>query len=68
MSKPLGMTAAFQIVRPTRTEDKIWDAVEEAIAAGWTPQQFVSEARESWRTALQDRVKDADKEFERMTR
>lgn len=63
MSKPFGMTADFRIVRPSRVEDKIWEAVEEAFCAGWTPQQFISEARQSWDQANRDKAKEDDKLF-----
>ena len=55
--KPLGMTAGFTIVHPNRTQDRIWDTVEEAINAGWTVEQFRAEAAECWVEALRQRAK-----------
>jgi hypothetical protein len=46
--KPLGISSAMRVVMPSKAEDKIWDAVEEAIEAGWTPQRFKNEVANAW--------------------
>ncbi len=63
MSKPYGLTADFRIIRPTRIEDKVWDAVEEAVNAGWTPRQMMQEVRECWAESLKQKAQDDDKDF-----
>jgi hypothetical protein len=68
MSKPMGMTAGFQIIRPTRTEDKVWDAVEEAISENWTPERFIREAQQAWESALKEQIRYANKDFDRLGR
>lgn len=37
-------------------EDNIFEAVEESIKAGWSPEKFVNEAKDAWSEAL-DRIK-----------
>ena len=66
--KPLGLNMGFgkdglalSVTRPTRVEDAVWEAVEEAIAAGWTPERFRNEAADAWRERLQEEAKDAAK-------
>ena len=52
--KPLGMRLTLQdgiglrVVHPTHAEDKVWEAVEAAIEAGWTPERFKREAASAW--------------------
>ena len=61
MSKPYGLTATFQVIRPTRAEDKIYEAVQEAIASNMTPTDFIREARKSWAHELREQARfDAD--------
>jgi hypothetical protein len=59
--KPLGLTTSFQVVTPTRGEDAVWRAVEEAIDAGMTPERFKAEAAEAWVHFLRERAKDAER-------
>ena len=59
MSKPLGLTPAFHVTMPSKTEDRIWDAVEEAIEAGWTPVRFKHEVAAAWEAILKKAAKDA---------
>jgi hypothetical protein len=66
--KPTGLTADFRIVKSSRTEDLIWDAVEEAVHAGWDPTRFVREARQAWANTLADDAEAANKEFDRLSR
>lgn len=66
MSKPLGLTMFMQPVIPSKVEDRIWDAVQEAIASDWTPKRFVSEAQDAWAEALRNLAKEANEEFNRL--
>jgi ABC-type glycerol-3-phosphate transport system substrate-binding protein len=61
--KPLGMTADFRIVRPSRVEDLIWEAIREAVTANWTPTQAIQEMWQSWEQALRDDAKSVGAEF-----
>jgi len=65
--KPLGIAfrpdASLLVLKPSRVEDKVWEAVEEAISAGWTPRQFVAEAADAWSQGLRDAAKDRSREF-----
>lgn len=55
----LGLNGSMRVVMPTRVEDKVWDAVREAIDAGWTPQQFRYEIADAWEEHLRDDAKAA---------
>ncbi len=55
MPKPLGI--------PNSTIDAIWEAVEDAINSGMTPQQFKREIAEAWSTTLRHNAKYAEKEL-----
>jgi ABC-type glycerol-3-phosphate transport system substrate-binding protein len=57
MAKPYGMTPTFQIVVPTRMQNQIWDAVQEAVEEGMDPTLFLKEVREAWAEALNDKKK-----------
>jgi hypothetical protein len=57
--KPYGVTADLRVVRPTRTEDAIWEAVEAAIDEGLTPEQFKAEAAQAWSEILHERARSA---------
>lgn len=61
--KPAGayFTAGGGLIvrKPSRTEDAIWNAVEEAIREGWTARQFRDEASEAWEHALKEQAKRA---------
>ncbi len=59
-ANPIG----WGVHRPSRTEDKLWEAVEEAVIAGWTPEQFRRECAEAWRHALQNDMDDTMKQWE----
>ncbi len=63
MSKPLGMTATFQIVHPDRVQDEVWDAVCAAVNAGWEPRRFFNEVEECWTEYLREKANDVEKEF-----
>ena len=65
MSKPLGLSASFEIIRPSPFEDAMWDAVEAAIDGGLTPEEVIQEMRRSWREYLKQKVHDDDKAWER---
>jgi hypothetical protein len=62
------MTWDMKITRSSRVEDKIWDAVEEAVNAGWDAQRFIREAHDGWAHKLSEDAKDADKEFAKASR
>lgn len=64
--KPLGMTADFRVIRPSRAEDAIWSAVEEAIAAGMSPQDFRSEAARAREHQLKQAAEHADKALRKL--
>lgn len=48
----------LSVTRPSPAEDRIWDAVEEAIDGGWTAERFASEAAEAWREKLRRDAQD----------
>lgn len=43
---------------PSLVEDRVWEAVQDAIDAGWTVEQFRRECAEAWGESLRDRMKD----------
>lgn len=55
--KPLGCSAMLQVSRPSRAEDAVWDAIEAAIAVGWTPERFKQEVVEAWQHLLREESK-----------
>ena len=64
--KPLGLRltannqgVGLNVHKPSRTEDAIWNAVEEAINEGWTPKQFKDEVISAWEEKLQQDAKQA---------
>jgi len=66
MMKSLGLSMGFgkdglslSVSHPTSVDDAVWDAVEQAINAGWTPQQFRNEIADAWRDRLLSDAKDA---------
>jgi len=38
----------MQVIRSSRAEDKIYEAVQEAICASMTVSDFIRKAREAW--------------------
>lgn len=54
--------------RITRTEDKVWEAVEMAVDEGWSVRQFIAEARAAWGERLQRDARAVDEEFQRRER
>lgn len=42
----------FNVRRPSRVEDAIWDAVQTAIEAGWDAKAFKHEAASAWEEEL----------------
>lgn len=40
-----------------RVIDKIWEACEEAMSAGWTVEKFIKEFKVSWTQAADDEAK-----------
>lgn len=63
MSKPLGLTVGLRVVIPSRAQDKIYEAVQEAIAESVDVASFIREARECWALVLKDAAKHADEQF-----
>lgn len=57
--KPMGLTADFRIVRSTRAQDKIWEAVEDAVREGMSPEDFKREAAQAFEHEYNERAKDA---------
>lgn len=51
---------SLQRMRQDRAVEKIHDAVEEAMQAEMTPQEFMESARESWRIVHEDRARADD--------
>ena len=51
----------MRVVMPSKAEDKIWDAVEEAIEAGWTPQRFKNEVANAWEEYFRRTANDTKK-------
>ena len=49
----------FNVRKPSRVEDAIWNAVQEAIEAGWTAKQFRQEAASAWEDELGRQAKAA---------
>jgi len=68
--KPLGIGFGISnglptmgVHTPSRVEDAVWDAVEEAISAGWTPAKFRREVIAAWDHELDEQKKQALKEL-----
>lgn len=66
MSKPMGLTAAFQLITPSRIEDAFYDAISMAIDAGWTPEQVIKEIRHGWAIRLEEKARQDEAEFKRL--
>jgi hypothetical protein len=69
MSKPLGIRLEFgggaHVVRPDQVENAVWDAVEAAVDAGWTVEEFRRECAEAWRSRLLHEADQARKEWKK---
>lgn len=64
----LGLSDGVPYMRVTPTDyaaDKVWEAVREAIIAGWTVERFRSEAADAWKYELAEAAKHAAKEWAR---
>ncbi|MCR4340875.1 MAG: hypothetical protein NUW01_13425 [Gemmatimonadaceae bacterium] len=61
MSKPYGMTPWFEIVRPSEAQNAIYGAVESAIEAGMSVEQFRREAWECWEIVRREQAEREDK-------
>lgn len=59
--KPLGMSIDLRVLLPSKTEDLIWSAVEDAVATGWTPARFKREVALSWDEAMKRESKEAQR-------
>lgn len=61
--------ALHMFVRPIdRVEDQIFDAVRDAVEAGWTPKAFLQSVREAWAYKLDEDKKAAMEALRRATR
>ncbi len=70
MSKPLGMGISItpsgpllSVSRPSHVENTIWEAVREAVCAGWTVQHFKTEAASAWADEMKRQAKDDAQEW-----
>jgi hypothetical protein len=68
MSKSPGLTMGLAkgalvmgIRTPSREEDRLWDAVQDAFLAGWTPEQLKNEVADAWADAAKEAAKAADR-------
>ena len=68
--KPTGLSLSvgaggpsMRVRTPTRTEDAIWSAVQEAVMEGWEPKQFICEVEQAWKQALRDDMDVAMRQF-----
>lgn len=64
MGKPIGIDWTMRdgvpmlgVIRPTPVEDAIWDAIERAVDAGWTVEEFRREAASCWDGYLHDKAR-----------
>lgn len=55
MSKPLGLSPTFQIIRSSAIEDKIYDVVDYAITVGYSIEDFFKEAKNCWYIAIEEK-------------
>jgi hypothetical protein len=58
-------SVSFNVRHPSKVEDAIWAAVEEAILAGWDARAFKIEAASAWEESLRRQAKDAAAELQR---
>lgn len=71
MSKPNGIEMyltqsgdiGMRVVPIDRIADRVWDAVEEAINAGWTVEQFRCECAEAWAHTLRKQAEWAERDW-----
>ncbi len=59
----VGREGSLHVIRSTRTEDNVWEAVSEAVAEGWTVEQFRTECEQAWAEALRQQAEDAAREW-----
>ena len=55
--KPLGLSADLRVQYPSKVEDAIWEAVQLAIEANWTPERMRGEIADAWREKLREDAK-----------
>ena len=70
MSKPTGLAVVmdtasgvpqFAVKQSSRVENAVWDAVQTAVDAGWSPEQFKREVADAWQEKLRDDARHASK-------
>lgn len=68
MSKPTGLSVTldecglrFAVKQSSRVENAVWDAVQMAVDAGWSPEQFKLEVADAWQEKLRDDARHANK-------
>lgn len=54
-----GGSVTFNVRHPTGAEDSIWEAVEDAIRIGMTPEQFKREVAQAWEGTLERHAREA---------
>lgn len=55
--KPLGLTAGFKVITPTKTQDAIWDAVEWALIENMSAADFKEEVAQAWEELMKRQAK-----------
>ena len=60
MGKPAGLTPFLIVITSSSVEDTVWDAVQEAVDAGWDARRFRAEVRSAWAEARRNQAKDDD--------
>lgn len=63
--KPLGITANLQMINPSKLEDLIWQAVEEAQDMNYTVDQFRAECAKAWDYYRDEQRKRDNKDWQR---
>lgn len=68
MSKPTGLAVRvdecgvrFAVSHSSRVGNAVWDAVQTAVDAGWSPEQFKREVADAWQEKLRDDARHANK-------
>lgn len=72
MSKPNGISLTesngfprLSVTHASAAEDAAWEAVRQAIWAGWDAQRFKRECAQAWGELLREDAKDAEREMQK---